>query len=42
LSGITLIGTIPLLLTLIALLLVPVAYGILVWIKVFDARELEI
>lgn len=42
LSGITLIGTIPLLLTLIALLLVPVAYGILVWIKVFDAREIEI
>ena len=42
LSGITLIGTIPLLLTLIALLLVPVAYGILVWIKVFDAKEIEI
>jgi len=42
LSGITPIGTIPLLFALIALLLAPVVYGILVWIKVFDASELEI
>jgi low temperature requirement protein LtrA len=42
LSGLTSIGTIPLLLVLIAWLLTPVFYGILVWIKVFDARELEI
>ncbi len=42
LSGMTPIGTIPLLLVLIALLLAPLFYGILVWIKVFDARELEI
>jgi hypothetical protein len=41
LSGLTSIGTIPLLLMLIVLLLAPVFYGILVWIKVFDARELE-
>ena len=41
-SGLTPIGTIPLLLVLIALLLAPVFYGILVWIKVLDARELEI
>jgi low temperature requirement protein LtrA len=42
LSGMTPIGTIPLLLVLIALLLAPLFYGILVWIKVLDARELEI
>jgi len=30
-----------LLVVLIALLLAPVFYGILVWIKVFDARERE-
>jgi hypothetical protein len=42
LSGIAPIGTIPLLVALIALLLLPVVYGILIWIKVFDARELEI
>jgi len=42
LSGMTSIGTRPLLLALIALLLAPVFYGILVWIKVLDARELEI
>ena len=42
LSGMTRISTIPLLLALIALLLAPVFYGILVWIKVFDAREMEI
>jgi low temperature requirement protein LtrA len=41
LSGLTSSGTIPLLLILIVLLLAPVFYGILVWIKVFDARELE-
>ena len=41
LSGMASMGTIPLLLTLIALLLAPVFYGILVWVKVFDARELE-
>jgi len=39
--GLTPISTIPLLLTLIFLLLAPVFFGILVWIKVFDARELE-
>ena len=42
LSGLTPLGTIPLLLVLIALLLTPVVYGVLVWIKVFDSRELEI
>jgi len=42
LSGLTPIGTIPLLLVLIVPLLAPVFYGILVWIKVLDARELEI
>ena len=42
LVGLAPIGTIPLLLILIALLLAPVFFGILVWIKVFDARELEI
>jgi low temperature requirement protein LtrA len=42
LVGLTPLGTIPLLLTLIALLSAPVFYGILVWIKVFDARELEV
>ena len=41
LAGPILIDTIPFLLVLIALLLAPVFYGILVWIKVFDARELE-
>jgi low temperature requirement protein LtrA len=41
LAGLVPIGTIPLLLALIVLLLAPVLYGILVWIKVFDARELE-
>jgi hypothetical protein len=41
LSGLAPIGTIPLLLTLNVLLLAPVFYGILIWIKVFDARELE-
>ena len=42
LSGFTPMDTIPLLIVLIALLLAPVFYGILVWTKVFDARELEI
>jgi low temperature requirement protein LtrA len=42
LLGLTPMGTIPLLLTMIVLLLAPVFFGILVWIKVFDARELEI
>jgi len=41
LLGVPPIETIPLLLILIVLLLAPVFYGILVWIKVFDARELE-
>jgi len=41
-TGMAPIGTIPLLLVLIVLLLAPVFYGILIWIKVFDARELEI
>jgi low temperature requirement protein LtrA len=40
--GLMSVGTISLLLTLIALLLAPVFLGILVWIKVFDAREVEI
>jgi low temperature requirement protein LtrA len=42
LAGLMSIGTIPLLLILIVLLLAPVLFGILVWIKVLDARELEI
>ena len=41
-AGVTSMGTIPLLLILIVLLLAPVLFGILVWIKVLDARELEI
>ena len=41
LSGLTPIDTIPLLLVLITFLLAPVLFGILVWIKVLDARELE-
>jgi low temperature requirement protein LtrA len=41
LSGVTSMNTIPLLLVLIVLLLAPVFFGILAWIKVFDARELE-
>jgi len=40
-AGVTPISTIPLLVMIIILMLVPVFYGILVWIKVFDARELE-
>ena len=35
------LDTTPLLLVLITLLLAPVFYGILVWIKVFEAREME-
>lgn len=42
LSGLTSIHTIPLLLILMVLLLAPIFFGILVWIKVLDARELEI
>ena len=42
LTGLLPIDTIPLLLTLNVLLLAPIFYGILVWIKVFDARELEL
>ena len=41
LSGFAPLDTIPLLMVLIALLMAPVFYGILVWIKVLDARELE-
>jgi low temperature requirement protein LtrA len=41
LVGLTPIGVTPLLVALIVLLLAPVLFGILVWIKVFDARELE-
>jgi low temperature requirement protein LtrA len=41
LTGLSPMGTTPLLLILLTLLLAPVLYGILVWIKVFDARELE-
>ena len=41
LAGLTSLSTIPLLIVLILLMLVPVFYGILVWIKVFDARQLE-
>lgn len=40
-AGFLPIGTTALLLVLIALLLAPVLYGILVWIKVFDAEEME-
>jgi len=42
LSGLMTISTIQLLLVLIVLLLAPIFYGILVWIKVLDARELGI
>jgi low temperature requirement protein LtrA len=41
LTGLLPMGTTQLLLVLIALLLAPILYGILVWIKLFDARELE-
>jgi hypothetical protein len=41
LTGLTSMSTVPLLLVLTLLMLVPVFYGILVWIKVFDANELE-
>jgi low temperature requirement protein LtrA len=41
LAGMTSLSIISLLIVLILLMLVPVLYGILVWIKVFDARELE-
>lgn len=40
-AGFTTSAIVPLLLVLIMLLVVPVSYGILVWIKVFDAGELE-
>jgi low temperature requirement protein LtrA len=40
-AGLTPISIVPLLVVLIVLLLAPVFYGILVWIKVFDASELE-
>src|SRR5918996_6341040 len=40
LSGMTPLSTMPLLLALIILLLAPIIYGVLVWIKVFEAREL--
>jgi Bacterial low temperature requirement A protein (LtrA) len=40
--GLTPIDPLPLLLVLSALLLAPVVYGILIWIKVFDAREMEL
>jgi hypothetical protein len=40
--GMAPIDPIPLLLALCALLLAPVFYGVLIWIKVFDAREIEI
>lgn len=39
--GMTPIGTVPLLLALIALLLAPALYGLVIWIKVFGAAELE-
>jgi low temperature requirement protein LtrA len=39
-AGLLPLSAAALLVVLIALLLVPVLYGILVWIKVFDAREL--
>ena len=42
LAGMTPISIIPLLIVLVLLMLAPVFYGILVWIKVFDARELEV
>lgn len=40
--GLTSIGTIPLLLVLLLLLLAPIFYGLLVWIQVLGAREIEI
>jgi low temperature requirement protein LtrA len=42
LSGMTPLSTMPLLLALIILLLAPIIYGVLIWIKVFEARELEL
>ena len=39
--GLTPIDPLPLLLALSALLLAPVVYGLLIWIKVFGAREME-
>ena len=39
--GLTAIEPLPLLLALSALLLAPVVYGILIWVKVFEAREME-
>jgi low temperature requirement protein LtrA len=39
--GLTTLDSIPLLLALSLLLLLPVAYGILIWIKVFDAQDLQ-
>lgn len=42
LLGITTLATMPLLLLLNALLLLPVLYGIKVWIVVFDAQEFAI
>jgi low temperature requirement protein LtrA len=41
LLGLTGIDTIPLLLLIITLLLTPIFYGILIWVKVFDAEEMQ-
>jgi low temperature requirement protein LtrA len=35
------INTIPLLLAILALMLIPIVYGILIWVKVFDAEEMQ-
>jgi hypothetical protein len=39
--GMTPIGTIALLLALLGLLLAPICYALLLWIKVLGAREVE-
>ena len=40
LLGLSSLGTIPLLLVIVALMLITVLYGVLVWIRVFGARDL--
>ena len=42
LSGLASTGTLPLLLLLFLWLLAPIFYGILVWIKVFEGREMHV
>ena len=39
--GFTSLNTIPMLLALVAMLLTPVLYGVLVWIKFLDAQRMQ-